>query len=72
MQTPENAPENSIASFIPLMGFEEQPLWAVVESMLDGTTADGTMVIRFIDNDTIEQYNGQITAHNGGILFEEY
>ncbi len=71
MQTYEQAPENSFASFIPMMGFEEHPLWVLADTMAEGQSETGTLIIRFADTEKVEQYNGRIIIQNDGILFEE-
>jgi hypothetical protein len=68
----QNAPSNTIASFIPATSFNEKPLWFFMETMKVGKSIDGLLIMRFSDNDTVEQIQGKIVMKKDGIVFLEH
>ena len=65
----ENAPDNTIASFVPKNSCEEKPLWFYLETLKVGKSVDGLLIMRFSDNDNVEQHHGKIVMRKDGIMF---
>jgi len=68
----EHAPENTIASFIPATSFEEKPLWFFMETLPVGKTLEGLLIMRYSDNNDVEQHHGKIIMRQDGIMFVEH
>ena len=67
-----HAPDNTIASFVPATSCEEKPLWFFMETLPVGKTVDGILIMRYTDNDNVEQHHGKITMRKDGIMFLEH
>ena len=67
-----HAPDNTIASFVPATSCEEKPLWFFMETLPVGKTVDGILIMRYTDNDNVEQHHGKITMRKDGIIFLEH
>ena len=67
-----HAPDNAMASFVPTTSFEEKPLWFFMETLPVGKTVDGILIMRYTDNDLVEQHHGKIVMRKDGIMFVEH
>ena len=67
-----HAPDNTIASFVPTTSCEEKPLWFFLETLPVGKTVDGILIMRYTDNDLVEQHHGKIAIRKDGIMFLEH
>ena len=68
----ETAPDNTLPSFIPDSSMEEKPLWFFMETMPVGKAINGLLIMRFSDNDLVEQHHGKIVMGRDGIMFIEH
>lgn len=67
-----HAPDNTIASFVPATSFEEKPLWFFMETLPVGKTLEGLLIMRYSDNNDVEQHHGKIIMRKDGIMFVEH
>jgi len=68
----ETASDNVLPSFIPNDSMEEKPLWFFMETMPVGKTIGGLLIMRYSDNDLVEQRHGKIIMESEGIMFMEH
>jgi hypothetical protein len=67
-----HAPDNTIASFVPVTSFEEKPLWFFMETLPVGKTLEGLLIMRYSDSSDVEQHHGKIVMRKDGIMFVEH